>query len=146
MASLLCLNELQAVSRHIFPDSSNGLYPPQCGIQFLGDFRRIYMPRWFFCNHFFAVVLPAFFIVLGSSMYPQSATGPQPAPLPAPVPAPVDQPYAGTISLSVDLTNVNDRVLNVREIIPVKPGEITLLYPQWLPGTHSPSNQVANMA
>jgi hypothetical protein len=30
--------------------------------------------------------------------------------------------------------------------IPVKPGEITLLYPEWLPGTHSPSNRVANMA
>jgi len=104
------------------------------------------MPCWFFCNHFFAVALPTFFIVLGSSMYPQSATGPRPAPLPAPVPAPVDQPYAGTISLSVDLANVNDRVLNVHEIIPVKPGEITLLYPQWLPGTHSPSNPVGNLA
>jgi predicted metalloprotease with PDZ domain len=67
-------------------------------------------------------------------------------PLPPLVPAPVDKPYAGTISLSVDLTNVNDRVLNVHETIPVKPGEITLLYPEWLPGTHSPSNPVANMA
>ena len=67
-------------------------------------------------------------------------------PLPPVVPAPVDKPYAGTVSLSVDLTNVNDRVLNVHETIPVKPGEITLLYPEWLPGTHSPSNPVANMA
>ena len=50
------------------------------------------------------------------------------------------------VSLSVDLTNLNDRVLNVHETIPVKPGEITLLYPEWLPGTHSPSNPVANMA
>jgi predicted metalloprotease with PDZ domain len=58
----------------------------------------------------------------------------------------VDEPFAGTISLSVDLTNVNNRVLNVREIIPVRPGEITLLYPRWLPGTHSPSNPVGNMA
>jgi len=79
-------------------------------------------------------------------VYGQNTAGPQPVPLPAPVPAPVDQPYAGTISLSVDLTNVNDRVLNVREAIPVKPGEITLLYPQWLPGTHSPSNPVGNLA
>ena len=62
------------------------------------------------------------------------------------VPAPVDKPFAGTVSLSVDLTNVNHRVLNVHETIPVKPGEITLLYPEWLPGTHSPSNPVANMA
>jgi len=104
------------------------------------------MPRWFFCNHFFAATLAAFCIVLTSTVYAQNAAGPQPVPLPALVPAPVDQPYAGTISLSVDLTNVNDRVLNVREAIPVKPGEITLLYPQWLPGTHSPSNPVVNLA
>lgn len=59
---------------------------------------------------------------------------------------PVDKAYEGTISLSVDATNINQRILNVHETIPVKPGEITLLYPQWLPGTHSPSNPVANMA
>ena len=82
-----------------------------------------------------------------SSTYAQNSAGPQPVPLPAPVPAPVDKPYPGTISLSVDLTNVNDRVLNVHETIPVKSaGQITLLYPQWLPGTHSPSNSIANMA
>ena len=104
------------------------------------------MPRWFFCNYFFAATLAAFCIVLTGTVYAQNTAGPQPVPLPAPVPAPVDQPYSGTISLSVDLTNVNDRVLNVREAIPVKPGEITLLYPQWLPGTHSPSNSVGNLA
>jgi len=71
------------------------------------------------------------------SVYGQNSAGPQPVPLPPPIPAPVDAPYAGTISLSVDLTNVNARVLSVRETIPVKPGELTLLYPQWLPGTHS---------
>src|SRR6185437_11725208 len=74
------------------------------------------------------------------TMWAQNAAGPQPVPAPSAVPAPVDQPYTGTISLSVDLMNVNDRVLNVRETIPVKSGDITLLYPQWLPGTHSPSN------
>lgn len=76
----------------------------------------------------------------------QTSVGPQPVPLPAPTPMPVDKPYDGTISLSVDLTNVSDRILKVHESIPVKGGEITLLYPQWLPGTHSPSNPVANMA
>jgi predicted metalloprotease with PDZ domain len=104
------------------------------------------MPRWFFCKHFSAAALAAFCIVLTNTICAQNSAGPQPVPLPPPVPAPVDQPYLGTISLSVDLTNVNDRVLNMRERIPVKPGEITLLYPQWLPGTHSPSNPVVNLA
>jgi predicted metalloprotease with PDZ domain len=81
-----------------------------------------------------------------SAAYGQDAGGPQAVPLPSVVPAPIDKPYAGTVSLSVDLTNVNDRALNVHETIPVKPGEITLLYPEWLPGTHSPSNSVANIA
>ena len=88
----------------------------------------------------------AFFLAFSSGAYAQNPAGPQPVSLPSPVPAPVDKPYGGTISLSVDLTNVNDRVLNVRESIPAKPGEITLLYPQWLPGNHSPSNLVANLA
>jgi predicted metalloprotease with PDZ domain len=37
-------------------------------------------------------------------------------------------------------------VVNVHETIPVKGREITLLYPEWIPGTHSPSNPLANMA
>ena len=104
------------------------------------------MPRWLFGSRSVAAILAAFCLTLTSASYGQNSTGPQPVPLPPPVPVPVDKPYAGTISLSVDLTNVNDRVLNVHEKIPVKPGEITLLYPQWLPGTHSPSNPVANLA
>src|SRR5450432_3234562 len=103
------------------------------------------MPRRF-CRPLFAAALQVLCMVLTSTMRAQNAAGPQPAPVPPAAPAPVDQPYAGTISLSVDLTNVNDRVLNVREAVPVNPGEITLLYPQWLPGTHSPSNPVANLA
>jgi predicted metalloprotease with PDZ domain len=69
-----------------------------------------------------------------------------PAPLPPPIAAPVDMPYPGTLSLNVDLTNVNDRILNVHETIPVKGRQVTLLYPEWLPGTHSPSNPVGEMA
>jgi predicted metalloprotease with PDZ domain len=94
----------------------------------------------------FSAILQAFCISLTSALWGQSAAGPQPAPLPSPIAAPVDQPYAGTLSLSVDLTNVNDRVLSVRERVPAKPGEMTLLYPAWLPGTHSPSNSIGDLA
>jgi predicted metalloprotease with PDZ domain len=109
-------------------------------------FRGVAMPRRFFFNDFVAET--AFLIILTCAIHAQKAAElPQPAPLPPPIPTPVDQPYAGTISLRVDLTNVNARVVNVYEMIPAaKPGEITLLYPQWLPGTHSPSNPVGNLA
>ena len=94
----------------------------------------------------FAACLVAFSLVLTSAAYAQSSPGPQPVPLPPPVVAPADTPFAGTISLLVDITNVNDRVFNVHETIPVRPGKMTLLYPQWLPGTHSPSNSVGDLA
>jgi predicted metalloprotease with PDZ domain len=104
------------------------------------------MARCLFCFRFVAAILALFSFAFGSCAFGQNTAGPQPAALPAPVPPPLDKPYPGTISVSVDLTNVNARVLNVHETIPVKPGKLTLLYPQWLPGTHSPSNLVANLA
>jgi predicted metalloprotease with PDZ domain len=79
-------------------------------------------------------------------VYAQNSAGPQPVPLPPPIVAPVDTPYPGTISLLVDLTNITDRVLSVHETIPVNGREMTLLYPEWLPGTHSPSNPLVNLA
>jgi predicted metalloprotease with PDZ domain len=76
----------------------------------------------------------------------QNTPGPQPVPLPPPIVAPADTPYPATISLMVDATNVNDRIFDVHEAIPVQGSKITLLYPQWIPGTHSPSNAIANFA
>ena len=99
---------------------------------------------WCLRNYF--LITLAFIFAITSSAQSQNSSGPQPAPLPHPIPAPVDKPYPGTLALSVDLTNVNDRILPIRETIPVKPGEVTLLYPQWLPGTHSPSNAITNLA
>jgi len=104
------------------------------------------MLRRFFWNGFVATAFAVVGVASIPNLYSQNSAGPQPVPLPPAVPAPLDAPYAGTISLSVDLTNVNARILNVHETIPVRSGEITLLYPQWLPGTHSPSNPAANLA
>jgi predicted metalloprotease with PDZ domain len=60
----------------------------------------------------------------------------------AEIPPPQDIPYPGTISLSVDLTDLERRLFVVRETVPVKPGPFTLLYPQWLPGTHGPNGPI----
>ena len=91
-------------------------------------------------------LVAAFYIVLGTAVYAQKSPGPQPVTLPPPIVAPADTPYPGTISLLVDLTNVNDRVFNVHETIPVSGRAITLLYPEWLPGTHGPDGPIARMA
>jgi predicted metalloprotease with PDZ domain len=93
-----------------------------------------------------SVVFAALFVALSAAAHAQSSPGPQPVPLPPPIVAPADTPYTGTISLLVDVTNVSDRILTVHETIPVKGRDITLLYPEWLPGTHSPSNPIDELA
>ena len=93
-----------------------------------------------------AAIFAAVCIALTTTVYAQNSPGPQPVPLPPPIVAPADTPYPGTISLLVDVTNITDRVLNVHETIPIKGRDITLLYPEWLPGTHSPSNPVGELA
>jgi predicted metalloprotease with PDZ domain len=85
-------------------------------------------------------------IALSTILTAQTSRGPQPAPATPPIVAPADTPYSGAISLLVDVTSISNRVLSVHETIPVKGREITLLYPEWLPGTHSPSNPVEQVA
>ncbi len=104
------------------------------------------MPHSFFRHSSATAVFAALCIALTTTAYAQNSPGPKPVPLPAPVVAPADTPYPGTISLLVDVTNITARVLNVHETIPVKGRDITLLYPEWLPGTHSPSNPVSELA
>jgi len=74
-------------------------------------------------------------------------TGLAPAAVLAQTAPPVDTPYApGTITLAVDATDLSQRVFKVRETIPVAAGPLTLLYPQWLPGNHSPTGPIDKLA
>jgi len=62
------------------------------------------------------------------------------------VPPPQDTPYAGTITLQVDASDTTQGIFRVHETIPVKAGPLTLLYPQWIPGDHSPTGPIAMLA
>ena len=64
----------------------------------------------------------------------------------ADVPPPLDQPYPGTIVLKVDATNLSQQIFRVKMSIPVTPGPLTMLYPQWLPGNHGPSGPLTQLA
>jgi predicted metalloprotease with PDZ domain len=69
----------------------------------------------------------------------------QPTPLPRVeiIPAPRDVAYPGTIQLTVDASDVTRGIFNVRERVPVSgPGDLVLLYPEWVPGGHSPRNPI----
>jgi len=66
---------------------------------------------------------------------------------PAPdVPPPVDTSYPGTIAIHVDATATAQGIFRVQETMPVQPGSLTLLYPQWIPGSHSPSGPIDRLA
>jgi predicted metalloprotease with PDZ domain len=62
------------------------------------------------------------------------------------VPPPQDTPYVGTVGIHVDASDTAQGIFRVHETIPVKPGALTLLYPQWIPGDHSPSGPIAMLA
>jgi predicted metalloprotease with PDZ domain len=62
------------------------------------------------------------------------------------VPPPQDAPYPGTIALQVDASDTAQGIFRVHETIPVSAGALTLLYPQWIPGDHSPTGPIAMLA
>lgn len=59
---------------------------------------------------------------------------------------PVDEPYPGTVSLHVDVSDLEHRVFRVEETIPVSPGPLTLYYPEWLPGKHAARGPIDALA
>ena len=77
----------------------------------------------------------------------QPSPGPQPAPMPAAIPEARDVPYPGVLKLSVDATDLDRRIFQVRQTIPVAAsGPMTLLYPEWIPGAHAPRGQIEKLA
>src|SRR5437899_5247729 len=50
------------------------------------------------------------------------------------------------ISLAVDATEAPRKILHARLRIPATPGTLTLYYPKWLPGEHSPTGPVVDLA
>lgn len=57
-----------------------------------------------------------------------------------------DADWPGTITLSVDASDVSRRIQSVRERIPVQAGPLTLWYPQWIPGNHAPTGPINQLS
>ncbi len=63
------------------------------------------------------------------------------------VPVPQDLPYApGMMKVEVDATNLSQRIFRIKQTIPVQAGPLTLLFPRWVPGGHSPRNSLDDIA
>ena len=50
------------------------------------------------------------------------------------------------MQLHVDASDVQRRLFRVEQTIPVQPGPLSLLYPEWLPGSHSPRGPIEALA
>jgi predicted metalloprotease with PDZ domain len=50
------------------------------------------------------------------------------------------------MSVAVDASHVTQDILHVNERIAVKPGALTLEYPKWIPGEHSASGPITDLA
>lgn len=71
----------------------------------------------------------------------------QPMPMSLSIPAPRDIAYPGVMKLSVDATDMAHHVFRVHETLPVSaPGDLVLLFPEWIPGTHGPEGDLPAFA
>lgn len=49
------------------------------------------------------------------------------------------------MTLTVDATDAARNIVHSKLAIPVKPGPLTLFYPKWIPGEHSPTGPINNL-
>lgn len=62
------------------------------------------------------------------------------------IPAPTQATYPGVIRYEVDATDLDRRIISVRQTIPVSGSSLTLLYPKYLPGNHADSGPIQLLA
>jgi predicted metalloprotease with PDZ domain len=74
-------------------------------------------------------------------------SAPEALPMLDTIPPARDVPWPGVITIAVDASDVTRGIFRITETIPVPAaGTLTLLYPKWLPGHHSDSGQVSQLA
>ena len=61
------------------------------------------------------------------------------------LPVPAGAANAPAITLRVDATQVQLKIIRVQMEMQVKPGPLTLYYPKWIPGEHAPDGPIANV-
>ena len=77
-------------------------------------------------------------IIADATQAPLALPRAQPA-----IPVPQDTPYPGVIQYRADVTDVDRRIVNVTQTIPVaQAGPLTLLYPKYLPGNHAATGPI----
>jgi predicted metalloprotease with PDZ domain len=59
--------------------------------------------------------------------------------------AAASNPAGVPIKLSVDATRAPEKILHAQMQIPVAPGALTLVYPEWIPGEHGPTGPITDV-
>jgi predicted metalloprotease with PDZ domain len=87
------------------------------------------------------------FLALWPFLTQAQNSAPEALPIVDDIPPARDVARPGVITISVDATDITRGIFHVSETIPVAaPGPLTLLYPKWLPGTHSDTGDVSGVA
>jgi predicted metalloprotease with PDZ domain len=90
--------------------------------------------------------LPIFFALLPLFTHGQNSA-PEAQPIVDTIPPARDVAWPGVITISVDASDITRGIFRVSETIPVgAAGPLTLLYPKWLPGNHSGSGPIPELA
>lgn len=89
----------------------------------------------------------ALVLVASGPAVAQAVAGPALDRLLPPIPQARDVAYPGVITVDVDATDIDRRIVSVRQTIPVAgAGPLILFYPQWIPGNHGPVGPVDDIA
>ncbi|HEU0066949.1 MAG TPA: peptidase M61 [Sphingomonas sp.] len=93
----------------------------------------------------------AFFLLSAAvpalAQVPAGNSAPQPVPIVDTIPAARDIPFPGTMTIDVDATDTERGIFKVRQTIPVPhSGAMTLLFPKWIPGGHTPRGEIEKLA
>ncbi len=59
---------------------------------------------------------------------------------------PATAAYPGILQIDVDATDLDHRIFQVHQRLPVAPGPLRLYFARWLPGTHGPYGDVSRLA
>ena len=80
-----------------------------------------------------------------AQLVPSTNSKPVPTDKTDTIPPARDITFPGTMKLTIDATDVTRAIFRVHQTIPVpQAGDFILLYPKWVPGGHSPRNDIKN--
>jgi len=87
------------------------------------------------CVRLFAAV---FLVAVSTASFAQARSPQRPAATPTAA--------AGPIQLVVDASDAPRKIFHSRETVPARAGEMTLVYPKWIPGEHGPTGPIDDVA